>query len=566
MRDDRLDHIFQEKLAQLEAPYDASDWSFMEERLDGQLDVSLRSKMDELSAEYEPADWSLMEQKLTEEAFDLQIREKLSNKEIEFDTSDWHQMAGQLHGQFDASLEKNLSDYTVPYDPADWEAMVAFLDKPLFKAIRNKFNSFEIPYRHSDWRLMSRRLQEVNPIPTWKAWYIDSKRAVITSAFLLLLMMSAPFITQDTIFRSDPELSSTETEHEDGIQQDIFSQPKNISQKQQIGIVGVDVNLTEAKEPTTEVLPRSEGQISASLEEVEVTEIQYGDFDRSLSLVISPDSLDKLFLLNEIELYVLGVEDALLQELIIDSINTHSFVAVDYSLNGPPPLVSLAKEKKGFAFNPELRLGTFFGTATSRAELNDSGKFGYLGGVRVELKFNELVSFTSGVLYAEKKYSHTYYKFNIDDNASGVTRRRNALDASFKMVEIPALIRINMPSEKNAFYVQTGIVSMISLEESYSHFDPNSANNSDKSQNILFSQDPRYLDPTAHQNRFSTYVGNIYGSAGVEFGLSNTLSLQIEPYFQMGLQKMGPEKKNLFSGGIGLGLMHQFGKSTSPVK
>ena len=135
------------------------------------------------------------------------------------------------------------------------------------------------------------------------------------------------------------------------------------------------------------------------------------------------------------------------------------------------------------------------------------------------------------------------------------------LDAEFKSLEVPVLVKYRFPKTgKVQLYAQAGLATMVTLEENYLRYNPLSFENADR---ISRSVDKTQHIPTNQKLTLNTYVGNIQAAAGLEYEVSDRLSLQLEPYFQWGLQPMGTEQKSLHSLGVGTALVYNFGNKSS---
>lgn len=490
-------------------------------------------------------------------SFDLQIKEKLEDATLPMAKRDWYEMAGKLYGAFDLEVEKSLSNYAVPYDPADWEAMVEHLDAAVYTRIREKLVHHEVLLQPADWKAMEAELDTWMPA-TPQPWYARWTHYAVGVTLSLLVLLGVAVL--DLPKGIDP--------------------PAEGQGKAPVQVAPTSMEPNQPTEGADSMLQLMSDRAIPSANSLDGRTYTRGEallLHHHLNL--ATDNLVPLYKFEphaglpgfmspwEQGFGLLMVEEAAPTVSQFPIAEMHPKEAPEIEIQvARPEAIQIPDPKKGFTFDPELRVGLYAGSAVTRAELNDRGKLGGLGGIRVELMLNDHLSFTSGILYAEKQYNHTYYKFDIPDNAFGTTNRRHALDARFRLVEIPSLLKYQLPSNNHSLFVQAGVVTYISLEESYRHFDPQSANNSDKSQNSLLQQDPRNLDPTRYENRFSSYVGNIYASMGLDYPISPRMSMLIEPYFQMGLQSMGPENKKMYSGGVGMSVLYHLGKKKTEAQ
>ncbi len=108
------------------------------------FDKELRDKLDSFELPFDAADWSLMDDKLNEQLlatgegdainFDQTIKDKLDNYQVPFKETEWFFMDAALNEDasletFDKNIKDTLSNYQTPYQAADWSLMEAKLDE-----------------------------------------------------------------------------------------------------------------------------------------------------------------------------------------------------------------------------------------------------------------------------------------------------------------------------------------------------------------------------------------------------------------------------------------------------
>lgn len=555
MRDESFDQLLQNKLRELREEFIPQDWERMADSLD-------RASLEEDTPSY-AAD---------ENDFDALIHNKIADFKVEESPDvSWKLLSTQMFGAFDSSLEETLSDYEVPYDPASWEDMVEYLEKPFYQTIRHKLFNAKVAFKARDWKIMRARLNKELPAETPQ--YVELQWQVYAvAASLAFLLVFIPLWKQTPGLDTPGELTQQETtlpfdaeapegESDAGGIADMISKdseaPNNGSEEP-----GPGLDLQSAVSSQNLALNSQEISQSPGIQRIE------SPVD---PLVPTPKGIDESIVMTQ----------TLPEELPIDLLEES--LAVEDAYESTPIILPLERQSKNSLlkkaellpmeavslregrskFNPEFLLGITGGTTSSMAELNDKGELGYLAGVRVEVRFTDQLSFVSGIQYAEKSFSHQFTLSETLNNASGSRRVSQVNEADFSTMELPALVRLRLPSdEKNSLYIQSGLVSFFMINESYRRYDPTSAQNTDI---IAPVGDPKELNFTNHKLNFTTYIANLHAAIGYERRLSDRILFQLEPYFQMGLQKMGPpstgsaEKNNLYTGGIGGSIIYDFG-------
>jgi len=600
MHDEAFDRLIQQRLQDHEVTLTEGDW----EAMVSHLSVDAESTVDQML--YNQLDDTISNSEVATAHtpyLDSVFKSKLESHAISGPNGqEWTELAARLYGNFDATIESAFEKYEVPYDPADWQAMLAYMDQPIYKGIREKLLHHTVTQDHADWKMLSQRLNQDVAVPHEKVdhtWYPYA----IAASLALLLMLWLPLSEQQFIRSNrDKNHSSpiTENTNDNSIAEDKYigetksSQSALDSDSQQSGKPTDKLTLpptnpstksaqqladatldTEAFSSTIDTKAYAD-PVKLSLEDIDVElPIDQPTSERAdvPALSILPDDEQSLFEpVPELESAPVLTASQSMDKQIFPVRNRDS--QFDYTLLPPAESVELLDNRH--RLDPEFWIGVYSGSASSMAELNDQGQFGAVGGVRVELRFNDLLTLVSGVHYAEKGYTHEFRTSQTRDNASGVIRVSQALEAQFSMVEIPALVRLTVPSEEtHSFYVQLGIVPFIMLSEDYDSYNPNLAQNAsiDPSSLNSFGFDPKEdLESVNHKMSFRTYVGNVHAAIGWEYGFSQRLRLQVEPYFQMGLQGIGPSSgsaelmKNLYTGGIATSLIFNSSKSARKNK
>ncbi|RMG23744.1 MAG: PorT family protein [Bacteroidetes bacterium] len=577
MREHYFDELIRTKLQALKVPYEETDWLLLEARLPPPLDTLFRSKLAGMAVPYRPEDWLAFSAQLQQAGLpdhsspipqashaydanlplneypqeellpDAQLQNALQKLEVPYEPREWDLFAARLHGDFDNSVRAQLENYQAAYQPADWELLAERLNQPFYAVVRSKIGWYQAPFRRADWWRMAARLQMQQGILRPQ----NRKRlfAYATAAVFVLLMVTALSLSRLT-------------------RQHLSPQPTLATQQQAVEEAPTTAPPeATAQAATTPALPRqSQAAPAASLAEAagaqlpeEVPSISGLHSPPQHTLLSSPISVPNNSLQNQ-------AGPAVPPELSQPSAGGYTTAALD---GVPISPIDPAKAEYGLLsrllnleeiqqvenpsssfVNPDVHLGLYGGYSSSMAELTNHGELGYHLGLRVELAFGESWRVVSGIAYSQKRFEHQYRIFGSNSNYERL------LDADFQAVEIPALVRYTFPStDKLALYMQAGIITMITTRESYLIYDPTSVANAGAPQHV----DLRKLAPKNQLRSFHTYVGNVHTALGLEYELSKRINLQLEPYFQLGLQAMGSEEKRLYAAGVNLATVYRFG-------
>ena len=556
MLEDTFDRIIQDKLQSHEVSFIPEDWEI--------LANELQEVVNPLEAGESFLVW---------ENFDDAIRSKIDSYTVEESPSaNWKELSEKMYGAFDTSIEDSLSTYEVPYDPANWEAMVEHLEKPFYQLFHQRLGQFRVPFMRNDWKEMRQALEMEMPAATpriYERWEVFAVAASL--AFLLLFLPQFSNIQSESV-STEVIAEEASTSRDDSNANSSESKEAPIPAEKKEPILHTPL-LSKAE---TKALPSRPSHSNNRPEELPRDVSQLNSVQK-----LGPDLsiLNKVEPLPPVALYPDMQRERLPQIAFAEEENSSSYressglilpvrtnTSPDFS-KGIDLVPTQAVELTGGRqrIHPEFLVGIYSGNTSSRVELNDKGGQGFAGGLRVEVKFTDQVSVVTGIQYAEKKFNHQFSISQTLDNASGPTRTSQGLKAEFRTIELPTLVRLRLPSdEKNSLYVQTGIVSFYMVDESYKRFDPTSPQNTGliTSGGGVVSNPTENLNHTDHKQSLTTYVANFHAAIGWEYRISDRLLLQLEPYFQMGLQEMGPpgataaEENKLYTGGFGASLFY----------
>lgn len=579
------DSAIRNKLADYAVPFNAGSWDEMAAQLDAPFDTYVRKKLGRFSVPYNPADWARLS-RLLDDSLESSIRARLEEHEAPFSpASDWPLMVEALASPFDDAIREKFDGFST--DEAieqDWELIVADMAPPFDQAVYRKLATHEAQYHAMEWMRME-ALLDAKDDDDGVLWYFRWQNYAVAASFLLIAMLSVGGVNvlMDRIWNPQDIAEVITLPPDEGAAEPRFQQEKSaIAQADQLTETTVEANTQAASENTS---------LSSTADDAESTTnlvstipavvpndhlIQPIDPDISMQPVIAPPTAT----LTSLEsLIPHSAEDGQSSEHQSVAEESHQVAAKkakgDIALKAishtgnPVMLGFFQSDLNGFLGgkvpnmatgvnirHPEIRLGLYLATTHSVAELNDMSKPGFGAGLRAEVRFDEEWSIVSGLLFTHKQFSHKYYIF-ADDR----TQWENILDADFHALEVPVLVKYRFPrSGKVQVYAQAGLATMVTLEEKYLRYNPLSFENADR---ISRSVDKSQHIPTNQTLTLNTYVGNIQAAAGIEYEVSDHLSLQLEPYFQWGLQPMGTEQKPLHSLGVGTALVYTFGNKSS---
>lgn len=200
-----------------------------------------------------------------------------------------------------------------------------------------------------------------------------------------------------------------------------------------------------------------------------------------------------------------------------------------------------------------LKLSLFGSLSATRAELSgaEAGP-GYSAGLRAEFPFNDKWSAIAGLVNSRKRFSYEF--FVILDRPYP-----HAIDGEIHAIEAPIAARYYFQRNKRlSFYGQFGVLPMVSLNETYAHYDPNTPANRG-----LVNTSPRMLQPEIQQRKLHSYPGQVFASVGLSLRASKHISFEAEPYFQQGLQRTrgssaSQVEKKLSTPGLGFAATYHF--------
>ncbi|MEL7534491.1 MAG: hypothetical protein AAFN10_24505 [Bacteroidota bacterium] len=160
--DGAFDQAIQTQLAALSIDPQAGDWGQMNAQLeDMPIEAVVAGKLAQAELAFMPEDWAQFEAQLDENPLDTQIREGLEQLDPTALEPDWHRMLSELDQDFDHIIKTGLAEHQIPFQEAHWSMMAASLDEfSVDTAFRERLVPYQVPYVASDWPVMADRLEQ----------------------------------------------------------------------------------------------------------------------------------------------------------------------------------------------------------------------------------------------------------------------------------------------------------------------------------------------------------------------------------------------------------------------
>lgn len=581
-----FDQAIAEQLHGFESALDKEDWKLFSATLDEHtLDTQIREQLEDLEFQMDSSDWDSFESKI-ESTFDAQVKEKLSGITLRASSKDWKQMMAILDGDiFISEIREALDGVEIPHSKkADWNAMEAKLNQPLYTAFQEKFAFHAIPPQKGDWKAMESLLkEEEDPKPILLPWYIKH-RVYLTAASVLILFILSPFwIGKDSKLRNSVRnftfnidtLTPTETISDKNIASAVTpgtnkrlpatNKQTDISDPSALVSAGTDaiINSIPVGLPTSAAPKQLEAQPAVAFQEPELNGEGVHIKAPEQIAADEPKSSPK------IDLGIIS------REGLLRSIPFQSFA--NPWMMGPDPHANEIKKVSGFKRKRQsIRLGLYLGTSKTVVELSSpkataekaKKNFGetFITGVRAEFNIKRNFYFVTGLNYEKRKFEHQY-QFFPSPESTPLGRLFNPdevpvpidqfISADIQMLELPLLFRLLGESKNNlAGYLQVGVVPMISLQERYKHWEDTDL----PSFEVPTSDNLPASESQTQDWRFNTYAGNINGAMGLDYRLSNELSIGLELNGFISFQRTKGSgslnlQKKMYTGGIAVSLM-----------
>jgi hypothetical protein len=222
--------------------------------------------------------------------------------------------------------------------------------------------------------------------------------------------------------------------------------------------------------------------------------------------------------------------------IIIDDSALRTFTA-----KSSPPRLTI--KKGGLHINRSLQLGVLVAPDFSSVNSVAGDRPGSSFGLTVDYQFANHWYIGTGLLISRKNYAAAAQDYHAPESWLS-TNNINNLDyvkGSFSMLEIPLNLRYDFSTTGNTlFFVSAGASSYVSTSENCSYY-----------YNHFGSQ---WVKAFQYPGRPGYLFSAIDLSAGVETGISNSLSLLIAPYMKLPSRNIGFGQVELSSFGINFAL------------
>jgi hypothetical protein len=180
-------------------------------------------------------------------------------------------------------------------------------------------------------------------------------------------------------------------------------------------------------------------------------------------------------------------------------------------------------------------------------EIHRQGAYtGYHFGLLAGIRFNNILTFETGLVFARKYYYSSGQYFNLQMPGKKVM----SLKGSSKILEIPFKLKYDlMLRKRSSIFSSVGLISYLLTDETNDY---------------ILEVNGAEMDVTNNYPDASRYLaGAIDISAGYEYQFGKLSSVRIEPYIQIPLKGIGVGKMDILSTGIHLGFSNLFTKPKS---
>lgn len=479
---------------------------------DKDFDEHINRMLNGLDFTPEPGDWDLFARSMDtpdappvsdlplDHPMDALVRASLAGFEADGAQLDWEAFSAQLDEHpLDTAVRASLAQLELAGAEADWPLMEHELNTPFYQQVRSQLDGYETPYLSRDWALMREMLRKqgmYRSMTGWATWTTVGLAACI-SFVIGIFLLKGPVLYRGPY--PGPVLAQSAVATPPPLSPAIQSYRPESQAAMQVSATGMD---TRSEEFRADVVSQEIIPVAPTLSEAMV-----------LTGIRPPQAL-----------------------IAWEPVNQISF----------DPIEARPEPRK----RPVVRLGFLLGPTGTNAELTDPASPGWAAGLRTEVQLSERFSILTGIFASEKRFVNRSYVFG---NSSQVSLRDEAsavdVEGFFQTIEAPLLIRCYLPSEEKVrIYAQAGAVTMVALQENYKKTPVKAEGSGSLSR-----------QPIVSSRRFNTYAGNVQAAMGMEYEVKPGISLQIEPYFQLGLQRtegsgsLGTQKK-LYSAGLMAGM------------
>lgn len=516
----------------------AQDWTALEAALPNSFDTILHGKLHQASLSA-AADWEVMATLLPNE-FDTLIQAKLDDASLSA-AGDWDAFASTLDAEFDSLIKERLLTASAGTAGRNWRYFSGlWAEQRMAEMLRNA----SLPYNPADWKIMANMLAKEGM--TVLPWYQQKRVYAVAAAVAALFVFGGKILTNLTTlptnnalsralaFYTAPTRSQTHAPNSSSTQPSLASAQKSthpfsthvnhaspIAHPVEESLHERELNLAqyESSRPLPDMLRFNAvaEQTSASLNHPKSDVLAAGREDILTSVEKRPNAFSKA--------------------------NLHPLTAFNEEVR----LSSESTERPGAELIPipdshvkaDVCVGVYAATIQSVTEFSgDESLQGNVSGLRMNVKLGNRWSFVTGLLSANKQFSHALVVYNPKTHQF----ENSQLNGKLRLVEIPILARYDLPiGSQFTVFIQGGVAANISLREVY------------QTQNLTDANGVAQTNTT----QYKTYIGTLQFSPGVAYKLAQRVSIQAEPYLQVGAQHVGSTTQNIHSAGIAASVMYQ---------
>jgi hypothetical protein len=169
---------------------------------------------------------------------------------------------------------------------------------------------------------------------------------------------------------------------------------------------------------------------------------------------------------------------------------------------------------------------------------------GYNLGLMAGYHFNDKLSLHTGAIYTQKNYKMAGEDFTAPKGTWPSYYKLENVTGYCRMWEVPLLMRYTISNRgKNSIYLSTGLSSYFMTSENYNYF--------------FYSTNQPVTRNAAYPSSDTHIMSILHLSAGFESQVTRTLSLQIEPYAKIPLDRVGLGNISLSSFGLNFSLQRR---------
>jgi hypothetical protein len=209
-------------------------------------------------------------------------------------------------------------------------------------------------------------------------------------------------------------------------------------------------------------------------------------------------------------------------------------------------IVSHGKKKNGRALhtNRSLQVGLLYSPDFSQVKYNYNNRIGRNIGLTLGYQLSVAFSINTGLIYTTKNYASSGHDFHLPANCGIDQVSLDFVNGDCYMYEIPLNLRYDFSKEGNtSFFISSGLSSYIMKKENYKFY---------LHDNIGYAREQR----NSYETNQGYWLSVLNLSAGLETKISNSFSIQAEPFLKLPLTGIGFGKVDLSSYGMSLSIKY----------